>query len=113
MESVASAKHVGTTARKARLVADAIKGRKVSEALSLLDLTIKKNVSGDFSKLVKAAVANMQSKHTETNVDVDVLQIKHVRVDQGATLKRSRAMAQGRSGRILKRMCHISLVISD
>ncbi len=113
MEAKAKARYLRTTARKARLVADEVRGVMVGDALSLLDFSIKKAVSKDISKLIKSAVANMQSKNPEVTVDADELKIKEIYVNEGPVLKRFRARAQGRAGRILKKMCHISVTVSN
>lgn len=113
MESHAKLRYLRSTARKARLVADAVKGRKVGDALSMLRYTIKKGVARDVAKVIKSAVANMQSRHAEANINVDTLRIKAIAVDQGPVLKRFRPGAQGRANRILKHMCHISVTVSD
>jgi large subunit ribosomal protein L22 len=112
VESRAKGKYLHTTARKARLVADAIRGKGVGEALNLLTFSIKKDAADDFSKLLKSAVANLQNKNQDANIDVDELRIKEVKVDQGPTLKRFRPRAQGRAYPILKHMCHISVTIT-
>lgn len=113
MEAKATAKYLRTTARKARLVADEIRGKMVGDALSLLEFSIRKSVAHDFAKIVKSAVANMQSSNTDVNIDADELKIKTVYVNEGPVLKRFQAKAQGRAGRILKKMCHISVIISN
>ncbi|MBD3344860.1 MAG: 50S ribosomal protein L22 [Chitinivibrionales bacterium] len=113
MEAQATLKYARTSPRKAQLVADAIKGKMVGEALSMLDLSIKKSVAHDMAKVVKAAVANMQSKNTETNIDVDDLRIGDVQVGQGPSMRRFRARAQGRVGQIIKRMCHITVKVMN
>lgn len=113
MESKATAKYLRTTARKARLVADEVRGKMVGDALSLLESSIQKEVSKDFSKLIKSAVANMQSKNPDVTVDADALNIKEICVNEGPVFRRFRAKAQGRVGPILKRMCHISVVVSN
>lgn len=113
MEAQATARNIRTTARKARLVGDVVRGKMVGDALSLLDLSIRKEVARDVSKVVKSAVANLQNRNMESAIDVDSLRVKEVRVDEGPTLKRFRARAQGRVVRILKRMCHITVTVSD
>ncbi len=112
MEAKATARYLRTTARKARLVANEVKGKNVGDALSLLEYSIKKNVSKDISKLIKSAVANIQSANQDVNLDADELTIKEIYVDEGPVQKRFRARAQGRAGRILKKMCHISITVS-
>ena len=113
MESKAKIKYLRSTSRKARLVVDAVRGMNVGEALSLLELNINKKVATDIAKLLKSAVANLQSKHTDAAVDVDELRIKEIRVDEGPVLKRFRPRAQGRASQILKRMCHISVTVAN
>jgi large subunit ribosomal protein L22 len=113
VEAKATIQHLRTTPRKARLVADAVRGKMVSAALPLLEYGIKRTVSQDIAKLVKSAVANLQNKNADASVNVDELRIKEIRVDEGPVLKRFRARAQGRVGRILKYMCHISVTVSN
>ena len=113
MEAQATVKYIRTAPRKARLVADEIRGKMVGDALSLLQFTINKGVAEDISKLIKSAVANMQSKNTDVTVDADELRITRICVDEGPVLKRFRARAQGRAGKIIKRMCHISVTVSN
>ena len=113
MEAKAIAKQLRTTPRKARLVADAVRGKMVSAALPLLEYGIKRSVSRDIAKLVKSAVANLQNKNADASVNVDELRIKEIHVDEGQVLKRFRARAQGRVGRILKYNCHISVTVSN
>ena len=113
MEAKAIARSVKTTPRKARLVADAVRGKMVSAALPQLEYGIKREVGRDIAKLVKSAVANLQNKNADASVNVDELRISEIRVDEGQVLKRFRARAQGRVGRILKYMCHISVTVSN
>lgn len=113
MEAKATVRYLRTAPRKARLVADEVRGKMVGDALSLLEFSIKKGVSKDILKVIKSAVANMQSANTEVNIDADELKVKEICVDEAPVLKRFRARAQGRAGRILKRMCHISVTVSN
>jgi large subunit ribosomal protein L22 len=113
MESVAKIRNLHSTARKARLVADAVRGKMVGEALSLLDLSIHKKVAVDIAKTVKSAMANIQSKHSDTAVNVDEFHIKEIRIDGGPVMKRFRARAKGSASGILKRMCHISVTVAN
>ena len=113
MEAKATARYLKSGPRKARLVADEVRGKMVGDALSLLEFSIKKSVSNDISKLIKSAVANMQDVNKEVTVDADELRIKEIRVDEGPVQKRFRARAQGRAGRILKKSCHISVTVSN
>ena len=111
MESTARVRYLRTAPRKARLVVDAVRGKMVSEALGLLELSVKKGVAGSVAKILKSAVANMQSKHAEAAIDVDELRIKEIKVEEGPVLKRFRPCAHGRAARILKHMCHISVTV--
>lgn len=113
MESKAVLKYLRTTPRKARLVADEVRGRMVGDALSLLEYGINRKVAFDIAKLIKSAVANIQSKNSEAAINVEDLRVKEIRVDEGPILKRFRARAQGRVGGIHKKMCHISVVVSS
>ena len=113
MEAKATVRYLKSGPRKARLVADEVRGKMVGDALSLLEFSIKKSVSNDISKLIKSAVANMQNVNPEVTVDADELKIKEIRVDEGPVQKRFRARAQGRAGRILKKSCHVSVTVSN
>jgi large subunit ribosomal protein L22 len=113
VESTAKIKYLRKTPRKARLVIDAVRGMKVSGALSLLELGMSQGAAADVAKLLKSAVANMQSKHTDEAIDVDELRIKEIKVEEGPVLKRFRPAAHGRAMRILKHMCHISVTIAN
>jgi large subunit ribosomal protein L22 len=113
VEAKAIAKQLRTTPRKARLVADAVRGKMVSAALPLLEYGIKRSVSRDIAKLVKSAVANLQNKNADASVNVDELRIKEIKVEEGPMLKRFRPAAHGRASRILKHMCHISVTVSN
>lgn len=113
MESVAKIKYLRSTARKARLVADAVRGKMVADALSLLDLSIHKKVSLDVAKIIKSAVANIQSKHTEATIAIEELIVKEIRVDNGPVMKRFRPRAKGSASGIVKRMCHITVKVAN
>ena len=109
MESKAVAKYLRISPSKVRIVADNIKGRPVESAISLLTFTPKK-AGRLLLKVVKSAVANAEQN---PDVDVDNLVVKMVRVDEGPTLKRWRARAQGRAYRINKRTSHITVLLDE
>lgn len=113
MESTARVRYLRTTPRKARLVVDAVRGKMVSEALNLLELSMQKAAAAPVAKILKSAVANMQSKHADAAIDVDDLRVKEIKVEEGPVLKRFRPAAHGRASRILKHMCHISVTIAN
>jgi large subunit ribosomal protein L22 len=113
VESKAVLKNLKSTPRKARLVADAVRGRNVSEALSLLEFGIKKDVAVDVAKLIKSAVANISNKESDASVEVDDLRVKEIRVDEGVVMKRFRPRAKGSASPVVKRMCHITVTVSN
>lgn len=109
MEVRAIDRHIRISAQKARLVADLVRGMPVGEAVSLLEYTPKK-ASRYIFKLINSAVANANGRG---DVDVDTLYVKTICVDEGPTMKRFRARSMGRGARILKRTCHITVVLDE
>jgi large subunit ribosomal protein L22 len=111
MEALATSKHIRISARKARIVADLIRGKSVDEALGILALTPKK-ASPILKKVMLSAAANVRFKNDgEKAMDNSSILIKEVRIDEGPTMKRIRPRAQGRAFRILKRTSHIKVVV--
>jgi large subunit ribosomal protein L22 len=109
MEVKAKLNNARVGEQKARLVADLIRGKEVSDALKTLTFLNKK--TGDLmKKLLESAVANADYKKT---IDVDKLYLKRVWVDQGPVLKRFRPRAQGRAFGVRKRTCHINIVLDE
>jgi large subunit ribosomal protein L22 len=100
--------------RKARLVADQIRGKGVEEALSTLDLSPKR-VSAPIAKLLRSAVANAeeQNQRAKAGIDVDNLYVSTILVDAGPSLWRIRARAQGRANWIQRRTSHITVVLAE
>jgi len=109
MEARAKTRYVRIAPRKARLVADLIRGRNVGEALSVLDFTPKK-AARILAKTLRSAVANAESSG---GVDVDRLYVKTTYVDEGPTQKRTLPRAQGRATRIFKRSSHMTVVVGE
>ena len=112
-QATAKVKHLRSSARKARLVVNEVRGRKVADALALLQFSIHKHIARDVEKLVKSAVANLENKNSDLNIDAKEVVIKTIFVDEGTTLKRFRPKSHGSAGRILKRMCHISVTVAS
>jgi large subunit ribosomal protein L22 len=108
--STARLRYLGTSAQKARLVVDLIRGRKVEEALATLRFT-KKAVAPEIGRLLDSAVANAHQKRQD--VDVDRLYVKTVCVDGGPSLKRIRPAPMGRAFRVQKRMCHVTIALAE
>ena len=114
MEAQAKLRTVRVSARKARLVADLIRGREVGEALEILQFTRKKTAPL-LKGLVESAVANAEFKATRDGdkIDIDNLVIKKIFVDEGPTLRRFRPRARGMATKILKRTSHITVVVGE
>ena len=112
MEARAKARHVRMSARKVRLVVDQIRGRTVNEANALLQFS-KKSAAEPVGKTLRSAVANAQVKSQDDGqmVDVDDLFVREAYVDEGPTLRRWRARAQGRAAPIRNRTSHITVVV--
>ncbi len=109
MESKAIARYIRMSPQKVRLVADLIRGKKVQEARNIL-LYTRKYAAGIVATLLKSAVANAAQN---PNIDENVLYVKEVFVDQGPSLKRWRARAQGRAAGIKKRTSHITVILDE
>jgi large subunit ribosomal protein L22 len=107
----ATAKFVRVSPRKARLVADNIRGRSVPEARTILAFT-DRAAAVDVEKVLSSAVANAES-NPALHWNGDDLIIHSVQVDEGPTLKRWRARARGRTSRIMKRTCHITVQVAQ
>jgi large subunit ribosomal protein L22 len=107
----AVAKNVRVSARKARLVADHIRGRSVPEARTILAFT-PRAAAREVEKVLRSAVANAES-NPNRHWNGDELYIKAVFVDEGPTIKRWRARARGRVNRIFKRTCHITVKLDQ
>ncbi|HUT26230.1 MAG TPA: 50S ribosomal protein L22 [Sumerlaeia bacterium] len=104
--SEASARFQRVSARKARFVADLIRGRKVGDAFQTLHFTHRPSAAPILRNLLKSAVANVDhSVHSDT----DELVIGELKVDGGPIIYRGRPRARGRMYRIRKRLCHISI----
>jgi ribosomal protein L22 len=104
----AHAKYVRTSARKARLVCDHIRGKSVDEARAIL-AHANRDVARDWSKLLESAVANAEHNHELIG---DELRIHAVKADEGPTLKRFRPRAMGRATKIRKRTSHLSITLT-
>jgi len=104
----AQAKYVRTSARKARLVCDHIRGKSVDEARAILAHT-PRAVAEDWIKLLESAVANAEHNHELLGDD---LKIHKVFADEGPTLKRFRPRAMGRATRIRKRTSHLTIQLT-
>jgi large subunit ribosomal protein L22 len=109
VESRAHARHIRISPRKVKIVTDLIRGKDLSEALNILTFT-PKAASKPVEKLVRSAAANAENNH---DMNLENLYIAEIQANQGPTLKRFRARAQGRGTQILKRSSHISVVLKE
>ena len=106
----ASATHIRISPRKVRMVVDTVRGKSVSQALSILEFTRKK-AALPVQKLLKSAVANAVENGGIS--DVDALVIDRIMVDEGLTLKRFMPRARGRATPIRKRTSHIRILLRE
>lgn len=109
MKASATAKFVGTSARKTGLVAALIRGRRAVEAQSILRNTDKR-ATIPVGKVLMSAIANAENNH---NARLSDLVIESVLIGPGPSLKRSMPRAKGSSSAILKRSSHITVVVTD
>jgi large subunit ribosomal protein L22 len=107
----AQARWVHSSARKARLVTDLIRGRSVPEARTILAFS-SRAVATDVEKVLRSAVANAESR-PDLHWSGDELVVIAAYADEGPTLKRWRARARGRVARIRKRTCHITIELAQ
>ena len=101
-------KYARISARKARLVADVVRGRDAQDALNVLKF-MPQTAAVMVSKALRSAVANAN----EAEADVDRLYVQEIRVDDGPVMKRFQPKDRGRAYRILKRTSHIVVVVEQ
>jgi large subunit ribosomal protein L22 len=107
----AQAKFVRSSARKARLVTDLIRGRSVPEARTILAFSARA-VAKDVEKVLRSAVANAESR-PDLHWNGDDLVVVTAYADEGPTIKRHRPRARGRVAAIMKRTCHITVELAQ
>ena len=114
MSASAFLKNYRVSPRKARLLADQIRGKGVEEALVILDLSPKR-FARSLAKLVRSALANAEQKNDrdQAGIDIDNLVVRLITVDQGPSMWRIRPRAQGRATWIQKRTSNVSVVLSE
>ena len=106
---MARLKNVRISAQKVRLVADQIRGIPVDNAINLLTFSNKK-AAKIIKKVLESAIAN--AEHNDA-ADVDELTVSEIMIDEGTTMKRWRPRARGRANKILKRMSHVTVAVSE
>src|SRR2546421_3056874 len=108
----AEAKWVRSSARKARLVTDQIRGRSVPEARTILAFS-QRAIAIEIEKVLNSAVANVESRPDLADLKPDEMVVSAAYADEGPTLKRWRARARGRVARVRKRTCHITVRLRE
>jgi large subunit ribosomal protein L22 len=111
IEAHATSRYVRTSAQKAGLVLDLIRGKDVNKALATLRFT-RKGIAGDIAKVLRSAIANAQNKEG-FNGDVDRLFVSACYANQGPAAKRVRPAPMGRAFRVLKRTAHLTVRVSE
>jgi large subunit ribosomal protein L22 len=109
MEVRAVAKNVRRSPQRVRLVADAVRGRPVNEALAILSL-MPQRAARDVYKVVKSAAANAENNF---EFDINELYLHRIYVDEGPTLKRFKARSHGRVAPRLRRSSRITAVVQE
>ena len=109
METRSYLKGTRLSPQKAGLVANAIRGKSVQDAMDFLVFNKQKG-SAVIKKLLESAIANAENNN---NADVDMLSVKSIIVNQGMRLKRMKPRARGRADRIIKPTCHIEIILAE
>jgi large subunit ribosomal protein L22 len=111
IEAHATARYVRTSAQKAGLVLDLIRGKDVNHALATLRFT-RKGIAADVAKVLRSAIANAQNADGFSG-DVDRLFVSTCYANQGPSAKRVRPAPMGRAFRVLKRTTHLTIRVSE
>jgi large subunit ribosomal protein L22 len=111
VEAEATARGVRTSAQKAGLVCDLIRGRTVNQALATLQFT-RKMIARDLAKVLRSAVANVQQQEAFSG-DIDRLYVSACHANQGTSLKRVRPAPMGRAFRVVKRTAHLTVRVTE
>ena len=109
METRANVKGSRLSPQTAGLVANAIRGKSVQDAMDFLGFNKQKGAAV-IKKLLESAIANAENNN---KADIDLLSVKSRRVNQGMRLKRMKPRARGRADRIIKPTCHIEIILSE
>jgi large subunit ribosomal protein L22 len=108
-EALAIGNTIRGSARKLNLVAQMIRGRKVEEAMNILQFS-PKGMAGDVRKVLASAIANAENNH---NLDVDALVVAEASVGKSISMKRMMTRARGRSSRIVKPFSQIRVIVRE
>jgi large subunit ribosomal protein L22 len=108
VQAEATSKFIRTSAQKAGLVLDLIRGKDVNSALATLQFT-RKMIAKDIEKVLRSAIANA----TQKNGDVDRLFVSACYAGQGPSMKRIRPAPMGRAFRVVKRTAHLTVAVAE
>ena len=111
VEAIATARGIRTSAQKAGLVCELIRGKGVNQALAMLQFT-RKTIAREIAKVLRSAVANAQQKEGFSG-DVDRLFVSACYANQGPSQKRVRPAPMGRAFRVLKRTAHLTILVAE
>jgi len=109
MEVLARSKYIRRTPRKARIVADTVRGMRVIDALAQLEFS-PRHAAADIAKAIRSAAANAEHNHSLARED---LWLKQILVDEGPTMKRIRPVSRGMAHQYFHRTCHITAIVED
>ena len=112
MQARAVRKHIRSSPRKMRTVVNVVRGKRVPEALDILNFLPQK-VTRIVKLTVLSAVHNLIDSNRDERIDEENLVISEIRVDGGPAFKRFRPVSRGRAHPILKRTCHLTVVVSE
>jgi large subunit ribosomal protein L22 len=115
MEAHATTKYVRTSAQKAGLVMDLIRGKRAADAIAILRFT-KKSIARDIEKTLRSAIANavlVAERNEKRRLDEDDLYVSAAYADQGPTQKRVRPAPMGRAYRMLRRTAHLTVRVAE
>ena len=105
----AKAKSLKTSITKVKLVLKMIRGKKAENALNILEFS-KRRISNEITKILKSAIANAENNH---QLDIDILKVTEAYCGKGMVMKRWRARAKGRPGRINKFLTNVTIKVSE
>src|SRR6185295_8159752 len=111
IEAQATARGVRTSAQKAGLVCELIRGKNVNQALATLQFT-RKIIARELAKVLRSAVANLQQKDGFSG-DIDRIYVAEVFANQGMSMKRVRPAPMGRAYRVVKRSAHLTVRVVE
>jgi large subunit ribosomal protein L22 len=111
VEAIATARGIRTSAQKAGLVCELIRGKNVNQALATLQFT-RKTIAREIAKVLRSAVANVQQDEAFSG-DIDRLYVAAAYANQGPSMKRVRPAPMGRAYRVVKRTAHLTVQVAE